>query len=134
MFEDKNESFIQNTADTKLSFILIWQICISSYMLLLYISRANVWFQKISIPPHGWFLSFYPPAPWNIPSRGSFVDPPPQKNFQFFLEGLFLKLAAFLSLNKSENTSFTFTLPFLIICCMHYNNISKIMQCSLEIN
>ena len=80
--------------------------------------------RKYPYPPHGWFFSFYPPPPRNFPSRGSFVDPPPPRNFHFFWRGFFFKLKAFLSLNKSENTSFISTQPLLIICCTHYRNIS----------
>ena len=79
----------------------------------------NMWFQKISIPPHGWFFSFYPPPPWNFPSRASFVYPPPHPpGISIFWRGFFFTLTAFLSLNKSENT-FIFTQPLLVICCTH---------------
>ena len=61
--------------------------------------------RKYPYPPHGWFFRFYPPPPWNFPSRGSFVDPPTPQEFPFFWRGFFFKLTAFLSLNKSENSS-----------------------------
>jgi len=75
--------------------------------------------------PHGWFFNFYPhPIGISLP-EGHLWTPLPPRNFQFFWRGFFCKLTAFLSLNKSENTSFLITQPLLMICCTHYNNISK---------
>ena len=86
--------------------------------------------RKYPYPP--WmFFSFYPPPRWNFPSRGSFVEPPTPQEFPFFGGGSFFKLTAFISLNKSENTSFIFTQPLLIICCSHYNNI-LVRLCSVH--
>ena len=61
-----------------------------SYVKLPYVGKfsAILWFQKISIPPplNGWFFSFYPPNPWNFPSRGLFVDPPTPPGISIVLE------------------------------------------------
>ena len=51
--------------------------------------------------------------------EGHLWTPPPPRNFHFFWRGFFFKLTAFLSLDKSENSSFIFTQPLLIICCTH---------------
>ena len=78
-----------------------------------------VWFQKKNIPPHGWFFSFYPPA-LEFPFQRVICGPPHPPGISiFFGGGSFFKLTASLSLNKSENSSFIFTQPLLIICCTH---------------
>ena len=82
-------------------------------------SLINVWFQKISIPPMDGSLVFTPhPLGISLP-EGHLWTPPTPQEFPFFLKGVFFKLTAFLGLNKSENSSFIFTQPLLIICCMH---------------
>ena len=47
----------------------------------------NVWFQKISIPPHGWFFSLNPPTPLEFPFQWVVGGPPhpPGISMFFFL-------------------------------------------------
>jgi len=61
---------------------------------------------------HGWFFSFYSHALGiSLPESHLWTPPTPQE-FPFFNGGgSFLKLTAFLRLNKSENTSFITTQP-----------------------
>ena len=75
--------------------------------------------------PHGWLFSFYPHSLGISLPEGHLRTLPTSQEFPFFWRGFFFKVTAFLSLYKSENTSFIFTQPLLIICCTHYNNISE---------
>ena len=75
--------------------------------------------ENIHTPTTDGSLVFAPhPLGISLP-EGHLWTPPPPRNFHFFWRGFFLKLMAFLSLNKSEKSTFIFTQPSLVICCTH---------------
>ena len=50
-----------------------------------YYTIIIVWFQKISIPPHGRLFDLHPPSPQDFPFQGGlWWPPPPLRNFQKF--------------------------------------------------